>query len=305
MSRQLDEVTVNKISLVKKAANGTEVTVFKSADYAEETPVTPEVNPVENAADTSPEATQAEAIEKSAEGPEKEETLTLLKKCAAALQSVFAPAKPAAVTKSADISNNIDYTSFSARLKSPRKNITDAMYLLEDVTYSIFWDETVEDGKGLILKNIDEFKAYVEGVLNSPDTEVKKSFFAKANKEEDEDMKAEEIQKMLEPITKSMEGISGRIEALEKGAEKVPEVAATATAAVEKSAEVEAKTQEVAKSAEDASVILAEIKKSVDGLGERLTLIENVRGLSSQTQPVAPIAKSAEEDPWGGILAGL
>jgi hypothetical protein len=180
--------------------------------------------------------------------------------------------------------------------------------MLESVISEIVWDNQPE-GKARIAQAIDEFKAYVLGVLDKPE-EVTKSFFAKKEeikKEDNTDMNAEDVKALLEPITKSLEGLSTKVDALTEKTAVVEKAVDDKTDAVVKKSEeaADAKVTEVAKQATegDTKVLEAlnsfkdEIVKSLEGISERVQTIEQHRGLSGQV-PGAQEIKKSEDGDW-------
>lgn len=310
MGRRLTNVEVDFISLVKKGANKQPITIFKSADYEE---------PNHEVKGLTVEGT----LESGEEIGKSEETKSIIK-FFNVLKNFFGGGEKEAVVKAADINTEVDYKSFNSVINSVRKNIYNACWTLQDTIDAIFWDDKITNGKELILKNIEEFKTYIEGILNS-ETSVQKDFFRKdsdrakeaievlksitdglnetilkSKRGVDETVNREEIQALLEPITKSIEDLSNKVDSLTKLVEKVEEA----------EGKVEEKAQEVAKAAAEAETtsvvgMLEEIQKSLDSINNRVTNIEEFRGISAQEGEPTEVEKSdldPEEAFWAGIL---
>lgn len=250
-----------------------------------------------------------------------EGSLSIIEKFVENMRGLFGSG-PVKVEKAKDLNTDVDYSSFTSRIKSIRGNISNAINALDNTMWEIYWNDQIENGKELILQNIDEFKNYVMEVLNGG-VEIQKSFFLVENrtkvggeiiaKEADADMKAEDIQKLFEPIAKQLDEIGGRLETVEK---KMTETAGT-EAQVEKATEQIVKTEEkvdavqaqVEKAAEKAVEVdvikaaleagIAQIEKSIGGLSDRIATVEQARGLSAQVHGTE-VKKSM--DPWDGVL---
>ncbi len=298
MGGKLTDVDVQFISLVKKGANKQPITIYKSASDIDSL-AEPNTEPV----------VKEEAI--------SQEEVGILKSLVSAIRNVL-PGKKETVAKSQDINNQMDYTSFLSRINNPERNFDTAISALQSAVWNIFWDSSIEDGKTLILQNIDQFKSYVESLLNAP-VDIQKAFFKKAdegssggeNKEGGEDMTTEELSKALEPIAKAMEGINGRLDTIEKKVnEEVPAQVEKAEGKVDEVAgevkKTEEKTEEVKKSADDLKDTITKsletITKSLEGIDTRLSTLENVKGISKGLEG-QEISKS--NDPWAGVLDGI
>lgn len=275
MSRELKDLEVQFISLVKKGANGIPIQIYKSADYTPVEPIVP----------VSKEEDQIKGF------------FQVMKE--------FFIGKPIDIGKSVDLNYPVDWSSFNSRINNPKWKIWDAVDNLDGAISEVFWDSSMVDGKTKILQNIDEFKAHIEGILNQP-VEVQKAFFAKKDqnnteKEDDGEMNKEEMMEILAPISKSISDLAIKIEGLEKADAEV----------AEKTEEVKAEVEEVAKSAAEGVKVetnelkevlvksMETIQKSIEGLTLRIVQVEEARGISRQ-QESTEVAKS--EDPWTGIL---
>lgn len=321
MGRQLTDVDVKYISLVKKGANNKPITIYKSADYKPEEPENQE--PTGVVKETTTEATA------------HREDLSQLGKFFTMMKNFFAGGKEE-VVKAQDINTVIDYTSFNSIISSVRGNFNKAIYALEEACWEIFWDGQITNGKERILQNIDEFKTYVASILNN-DSTVQKSFFTrdtelakqavetlksitdglsetinKSNKG-GEEMNQEEMQALLNPIVKSVESLATKVDSLAEAVAKTEAKVEEKTAEVAKDAEakVDEKTAEVAKAAEEGDTkvveLLTGIQKSLDGISSRVSTLEQYRGETSQIDgQEATVSKDLDDEEafWadGGIL---
>jgi hypothetical protein len=319
MPRQLVDVDVQFISLVKKGANREKVTIFKSADFKD---------PVEEVV-VKGESTERVQVPGDPSGLTEESTF---KKFYSVMKNFFGGKEGTEVSKSKDINTKVDYNSFNSILYGIERNFSRAVYALEDAVWHIFWNDQIENGKELILKNIDEFKTYVSGVLDGADPMVKKEFFMKSTdkiqkelevlksvslglndsieqmekgnieKGAEEEVTKKEMQELLGPIAKSIEELSTKVTELETKNEEV------VTKTEEKTEEVAQKSKEVVseKTAEVSSELkslLETFSKSVtESLGDissRLATIEETRGLGNGTEATGV---EKDEDPWAGVL---
>jgi hypothetical protein len=341
MPRRLTNVDVQFISLVKKGANQEKITIFKSANYQEgaEGQVASDVSETTNSKANTITITDGEnsVVLKDKEMNLPEEAKieyiepSLVNKFFGVMKNLFGGKED--IQKAKDISREVDYSSFNSIISSPRGNFSRALYILDDAVWHIFWDDTIENGKELILKNIDEFKAYVEGILNDPDDNVKKEFFQKSSdrikkeleeltsvfngtigkieKGVDAEVTKEELQELLSPITKSIEGLTDKVTALEASVKKTEEqVSGTEAEVAKKTEEVAQKSEEVAtKKSEEVGTeikgLIEEFSKSVNtslaDISGRLQKLEETRGLSN-SQESTEVHKGDDDDPWTGVL---
>ncbi len=318
MARRLADVDVQYISLVKKGANGEKVTIYKSDDFDE--------TDLEKKEEVTEEVVEKELTEEEVQKPVMEKAEITnddggIKKFYNVMKNFFGGQET--IEKAKDINTEVNYTSFTSQIKNVRRNCYKAVYTLENVISEIFWSD-VDNGKELINKAIDEFKAHVNTILNDDGT-VQKSFFSKEAKDQDhievmksltetlnnniqkskgvdDEVNKEEIQALLEPITKSIGAISTKLEEFEGLSAKVEkmeeQVAGDKEELVEKTEETATETKtEVQKSLEAA---LAPIVKSLEGISERVIKIEETRGASTQGDGQEVVKKEDEE--WAGIL---
>lgn len=278
--------------------------------------------------DVVPETTAEVVAEKSAEkggnivedtkvtkSQNPNESLTLVEKFIDGMRNIFGTGK-VEVAKAKDINTDVDYTSFTSRINSIRGNISNAISALDMTMWEIFWNDQIDNGKEIILQNIDDFKAYVVEVLGQP-AEVQKSFFLVSNrakeegeiiiKEADSEMKAEDIAKMFEPITKQLTDFGNKLATIEKqvgeGGTKVEEAVQQVTKTGEKVEEVQTQVEKTEDKAKEVDVVkqalesgFADIKKSMDELSGRLATVENARGIGNGAQGTQ-VEKSADEWP--------
>lgn len=294
MGRQLTNTSVDFISLVKKGANGEKVTVFKSAELTED--LTEELN----------NATNQETIEKS------EDTETMTKEEVTTMKGFFKMVKEffggtkTDIEKSQDLPSP-DYTSFNSVITNQKKNVSQAIWTLQDVIWEIYWNDSIENGKELILKNIDEFRNYVAEILTSP-VEVQKEAFTKIEKEEFE-VKKEDLQALLNetlaPVTKAVNDLTEKVQKMEKseeaGTAEETKVEKSEEEATETKTEVqkeETLTSEVVKGL--LAEVLTPISKSLEGISSRVEALEQVRGISKAAE--ATEIEKADTDLWQGLL---
>lgn len=283
---ELKDVDVGLISLVHKGANGEPIKLYKSDEHVE---------PGEPAVTTEP-AAKVEEVAKTEEAT----ATSLLAKI-----KEFLGISP--VKKSQDLDVHIDYSSFTSRINDKSARLDDAVNTLLFTIWDIFWDNTIEDGKGLILKNIDEFKAYVEGVLNSTEVQKSQDFFKK--NEEVDNVNKEEIQKMIgeavSPLSEAITQLGAKLE----GPTTEPDVEKSDESGENKEPETNQAetTAEDSLTKEDLSSLLKEalepLAKSIGGVAERVETLEQVRGLSKSSNKETKVAKS--EDPWAGVLGPI
>lgn len=314
---ELKDVVVDAISLVKRGANGEEIKIYKSADSVDsadssEIPdESPEVTPTEDK--TTGEATTSENQPSAEQSPEnvtktedqyENKILSVLRKVFAPFLSDASP-EPETVQKAQDIDNSVEWTSFSSRITDPEMTVLRAMDILNSVLLNIFWDDSITNGKELILSSIEEFKQYVKGVLDSP-REVQKSAFTKGA---EEDLNKEEmaalIKEALNPVNQTLSELSAKVEEFKKA----DEAAATEEQPEATEEQPEATETQVQKSVEDpADLVKAAIKealepitKSLGTLGDRISTIEKTRGLPKGS-PADAVQKSTEVvDEWPAI----
>lgn len=311
---ELKNVVVDALSLVKRGANGEPLQIYKSADPNDRPDKTP-VKKAEATKTTEPEVTEKAQTEETNNTAESMDE-AIQKSTHKALKDLFAPIlkafTPDIVEKAADIDNHVDYTSFLSRISNPEMRLDDALDQLTYTVWNIFWDDSITNGKELILKNIDDFKVYVEKVLNG-DRSLQSIFFEKGDLEE---MKKEDVTsavtEALAPLAKSIGDLADKVTVLEKSAtEEVPaeaEAPAAATAedtTVEKSAE---KTEAsdlaaIVKSAIEAS--MQPISKSVKELTDRVATIETLKGVSKSAEVTEVKKSDGVADEWPEFNLGL
>lgn len=332
---QLTKVVVDAISLVKAGANGEPIQIYKSLEGGGDNPEGDQ-NPgdtINISTDTEIEkgetkegntpgtSVEEKAQEEALELPEtsetiEEETLTIDKSTQGTLRQLFKPLLKAlglsnseeGIEKASDIDTSVDWTSFTSRMTDPESRIWDALDTLRWTMNSIFWNDTIDNGKELILNNIDEFKSYVEDVLNS---ERAITFFEK----EDETMKKEDIEKAiadaLDPVSKSLTTLTEQIAALEKSAEPVEEttpVEEIVEEPIEKGADPTEETPEDLSSVIKTAISdsLEPVSKSLKELGDRLNTLETAKGISKGGQISGSKVEKANEDLWPEIrIPGL
>ena len=301
---QLKDVVVDAISLVSAGANGEPIQIYKAADGVSETLKEEPAATIEGTLETTLVGEDiAGAVEK---GTHK------------ALRDLFSPLikslgfKP--TEKSQDIDNSIEYTSFTSRMTQPSTRLSEALYTLRWCIDEVFWDSSIENGKEIILQNIDEFKAFVIGVLDS-NAERKSIFFEKGDTEMTKDDVQGMIKETLEPTLKALELLAEQIATVEKAAAEELETPAEGTPAegtpaegapVEKADQLD--TDAVIAAVKSAmGEAITPISKSVEELTERLGTLENMRGLSKGSQVTAPaaIAKSVNDEWPGLVIPGL
>lgn len=321
MGSQLYDTDITYISLVRKGANGdgVETMVYKSAEGK------PEVKPVE--VETDRGLAQEVIAKEAGLGHTIIETV---KKWMAGEKEV---------EKAKDLGDAKELDSFSSRISSVPDNLSRAIDILGSVIWWIAWDDK-PDGSGRIMTAVDEFKTYVTGALSGAlSIQVKKeAFFAKYEETDrlmddipvlksiaqglsqaldkletqkvikgDEDtVTKEEMMEMLAPVTKSIEALDLKLTALEGVSEKVSKMETAIEGLGTKVPEIDQKTEEVVKAADEDKTklieVLTTITKSLDGLGTRLETIEQTRGISKQTDGTEVVEK---QDPWAGVLGML
>lgn len=317
---KLTDVVVDAISIVKAGANREPIQIYKAADgQSQPVEITPEATPAEQ---TPAEETPAPASTEPTETPKPEATTPVTKaKDLKALFEPFAKAMGFTVTeKSRDIDNDVVWESFSSRMNRPSTQISDALYTLNDCLWDIFWNDQIDNGRELILQNIDEFKAFVTQVLDS-NKERQNQFFTKGETEVTKTEVQEIITAALEPAMKSVEDLGKKIEALGKedtasaatttettaatttevNTEETEAPAATTTEATTAATEPVQKSDEFAATLKAAlAEMLAPITKSIEEVSSRVETVENTRGLSNGLQPSSAITKGAVDE-WPEI----
>lgn len=323
---KLTDVVVDAISLVKAGANREPIQVYKAADgQSQPVETTPEATPTEP---TPAEQTPAPVSTEPTETPKPEATTPVTK--AKDLKALFEPLAKAlgftATEKSRDIDNDVDWESFSSRMNRPSTQISDALYTLNDCLWEIFWNDQIDNGRELILQNIDEFKTFVTQVLDS-NKERQNQFFTKGETEVTKTEVQEIITAALEPAMKSVENLGKKIEALGKedttpaatttetpaattetpAATTETPAATTETPAAGTTPAAPAATEPVQKSDEVAAILkstltelLDPITKSIEAVSARVETVENTRGLSNGLQPSGAITKG-DADQWPEI----
>jgi len=299
---ELRDVRVELISLVNQGANGEPIQIYKSAD------ATVAGEPEDTA--TMGEAT-AQEPETTEDVAKAEETVTdqapsieeaVAKESKNFLAKMFRPLLEGLglietqVEKAADINNDIDYASFTSMLNNPEYRFQEAIDMLRWSILEIFWDQKITNGRERILQNIDDFRSYIEKIL-SEDVVIQKQYFEKGA----ENVKRKDVQAMLSealsPVTKSLEDLSAKLETLEKTAQTAEPENKEPEAEVQKSAapsEIEVLKSVVAEA-------LTPIVKSLEDVSERITIMENMRGLAKSAADVSTKKVEKEDDPWPEI----
>lgn len=308
---ELKHVVVDAISLVKAGANGEPIQIYKSAEQPELEPVEVEKAEIEKPeveTEVDPEIiiTEKAKMDETIEN----KTHSILRKMFAPIIEAFSiqTTEPTIVSKASDIDTSMDYSSFLSRMTNPESLLEEAMYTLKWSINSIFWDDRISDGKERIFKNIDDFKDYVGKVLES-DRSIQTVFFEKGDDGimlKKEDIMAV-IKESLEPITKSVDELSTKLDTLQK--EEVvleTEIAAATTvdAVIEKAEGTEELKGEdfvnLIKAAVSES--LTPITKSIEGLQERIGVVESIRGLSKGASVEKPsVINKSTDDEWPAI----
>jgi uncharacterized protein YoxC len=312
--RKLTNLDVQYISLVKKGANGEKVTIYKSADFQD------------------PDVAEVKLPEESLDVTITKEDMSIIEKTFAKIKKfmVGGEKEDVVVEKAKDIDTSVDYLSFSSRMSDIHENWYNACSTLRYVGNSVFWSDE-SNGKELVLKAIDEFKAHVKTLLAD---KVKKedtaSYFTEPKepvvvaktdtlealktirdglndsinslenleKGVDEQVKKEDFEQMLSPIVKSIEGLTAKVEGLEKDvADEVEDVKKTAEEVGEKAEKTAEETKDLV--AEFAKS-LEPIVKSLEGISERLTNIEETRQISKQGDETQ--VEKGDDDDWDGVL---
>jgi phage shock protein A len=116
----------------------------------------------------------------------------------------------------------------------------------------------------------------------------------------------EEMMEMLSPVTKSIEALDLKLTALEGVSEKVSKMETAIDGLGTKVPEIDQKTEEVVKAADEDKTklieVLTTITKSIDQIGTRLETIEQARGVSKQAEGTEQVEK---QDAWAGVLGIL
>lgn len=311
---ELKNVVVDAVSLVKAGANGEPIQIYKSAEPPTETPAD---NPAEPATPSEAKVEKAEEPQGTEPADETQTPESIEKqveaKATSMLKDLFAPIIKAftgkdAVQKASDIDNSFDPQSFVSRMTQPEERLDYALYQLMYTFWSIFWDSSCENGKELILKNIDDFKEYVVKVLEGP-REVAETFFEKGDETmlKKEDVSAA-MAEAVAPLAKGLEELNTKLSAVEKtdtnvtpeGQEAAPAEGSETPATTEKSAEDKDQEQlNLFKSA--MAEVLAPLAKSLGDLAGRVETVEKTKGISkSAGDPTTPVEKGAADE-WPDI----
>ena len=297
MPRELKDVEVQYISLVNKGANKQKLMLYKSADYQpeEEKVVEPVAKGNETILEKVMNAVKGVLVKEDSKpsfkaSMEKQQAWNSLWDSFYVMRDVLADILwwSDTETPKADIEKELDeFKKFildtlgtvgvqkSAELMKADK---------EKATKVLKMDKPVS------AKLVKEFEQSMNK-LNNIFSEIKSGNIVK---EEEDEMKAEDIQKAMEqvlaPLTQGIETlksdlgeVSEKVDALEKGTEdavqKAEDANKTAGQATEK---VEKTAEEVIKSAlEPISESLASISETVKGVSARVEKLENLRKSSS------------------------
>lgn len=331
MPNELKNVRATFISLVKKGANKQEFQIFKSADYDPEGGTKLGGKGAVQKQDQAPvqdpkpeEVTKTESpVEAPIEKGEDEQAkglFTLVKKFLSGQKE-----------ETVDVKKAAQYQTFAERISSFRKNVWNAFdqlwYVVDDILYY-----EKEDRLEALNQAVEEFKVYINKLASEVDITKSENrqpvSFSEAGlnimkgmvdsldkmtqaggnnieKGAESEMTREELKAELEPINKSIEGLTQKLESMSTGVadvrEKVEKTEEKVAKAEQKVEETEAKVEK--KADEGVKEILADIKKSIDGLDTRITSMEEARGIKKSADEKDPVEKSADD--WAGVLPGL